>query len=67
MERLTKDNEAKIDEIYKAIVGSELHPDGLIQRVDKLEKFSGRMKKAIWTITGVLMSLGAILKLIEDA
>ncbi len=55
----------KIDEIYKAIVGSELHPNGLLERVDRLEKFRTNSLKAAWTLSGVILALGTILKLTQ--
>jgi len=59
------ESERKINEIYDAIVGSELHPNGLLDRVDKLERFKEVVKKTGWTATGVLVAIGTILKFIK--
>jgi len=59
------ESEKKINEIYDAIVGSELHPNGLLDRVDKLERFKEVVKKTGWTATGVLVAIGTILKFIK--
>tara|TARA_R110001632_G_scaffold195229_1_gene316819 strand:- start:2200 stop:2382 length:183 start_codon:yes stop_codon:yes gene_type:complete len=58
-----ENQEQKIDAIYDAIVGSDLNPNGLINRMDKLEKFKAASMKAIWTVGGVILAIGTILKL----
>ena len=60
-----KDNNQKLDEIYNAIVGSELNPNGLLHRVGKLEKQSSVIKKMTWTVAGILMAIGTVLKIVK--
>jgi hypothetical protein len=36
--QMEEDLKSKIDEIHKALVGSDLHPEGLICKVEKMAK-----------------------------
>jgi len=62
MEKIDKD---KIDKIYDAIVGSELQPNGLLDRVDRLEKWASSVKRFTWIATGILIAGSAIIKLLK--
>ena len=53
----------KLDAIYDAIVGTELNPNGLIQRMEKVEKDNANTKKLRWTIAGAATIITAIFKL----
>tara|TARA_R110000744_G_scaffold121232_2_gene225761 strand:- start:845 stop:1027 length:183 start_codon:yes stop_codon:yes gene_type:complete len=57
------DNDEKIQQIYDVIVGSELHPDGMISRIQELENFKSLALKAFWTGTGIALTIGTVLKL----
>jgi hypothetical protein len=42
----------KINRIYETLVGTELNPHGLIERVEKLEKRDSEIKKFQWIAVG---------------
>ena len=44
--------EDKINRIYETLVGTELNPHGLIDRIETLEKRDGEVKKMQWLIMG---------------
>lgn len=45
--------ETKVDKMYDALVGSDLIPNGVIGRVDKIEEYQGKDKKQKWVALGV--------------
>ena len=55
----------KIDRIYETLVGTELNPNGLIDRVEKLEKRDGEVKKMQWLVMGGAGVLSFIISLIK--
>ena len=60
------DDKRKLDEIYTAIVGSELHPNGLLNRVEKLEQWASNAKRFAWIGTGIFIAGSAIIKLLRE-
>ena len=50
MEKLEKD----IAEIKTALLGNEFNKNGLLQRVETIEKYQAKDKKAKWTVAGGL-------------
>ena len=55
----------KIDRIYETLVGTELNPHGLIDRVEKLEKRDSEVKKMQWIVMGGAGVLSFIISLIK--
>lgn len=57
-----KTTDQKIDAIYDALTGTELNPNGLIPRIERLEKYQARDKKQKWVAAGGFSVLGVLAK-----
>ncbi len=55
--------EKQINSIHEALIGNDYNDNGLINRVKKVEKYQATDKKQKWTIAGVGIALGFILKM----
>ena len=62
MQKQVDNIEAKVDEMYKSIVGSELNPNGLIKRVKTIEDYQNKDKKQKWMVAGGFAVLGLLSK-----
>lgn len=65
---IDQETKNKVDDIYNALVGNdELGVKGLVDRVEKTEKYIETDKKMKWTAAGVITALSsAISWLIND-
>lgn len=54
--------EKQVNEMHSALMGTKYGQKGLVERVDGIEKYQMNDKKQKWTIAGVGISLGFILK-----
>jgi hypothetical protein len=54
-------NQSKDITIIKhAITGSDLNPNGVIERLDKLESFASKAKKHGYIVAGILIAFSAL-------
>jgi hypothetical protein len=60
-DQLTK-IERQVNSIHEALIGNEYNGEGLIDRVKKVEKYQESDKRQKWTIAGVGITIGFILK-----
>ena len=49
--------------MYEALVGSELNPDGLIDRVKHIEKQQESIKKRHWMVAGGISVISFLISL----
>ena len=59
---MDKDLKNKIDSIHEAIVGSALQPNGILKRLDELEKLKTEFKRFKFIGVGVITIIGLLLK-----
>jgi len=52
--------QTQMSEMHTAICGSRLNPNGLIQRMDKVERYQSKDKKQKWIVLGGIAALGGL-------
>lgn len=55
--------EAKVNKMYDALVGSELNPEGLIDRVKNIEEQQESIKKRHWMVAGAISVISFLISL----
>jgi len=63
MQKQVDNIEAKVDKMYDALVGSELNPNGLIDRVKHIEKQQESIKKRHWMVAGGISVISFLISL----
>jgi hypothetical protein len=54
--------ETDIKELKDFLIGSDLNKNGFINRVESLEKYQSNDKKQKWTLAGIGLAIGFLLK-----
>lgn len=62
MQEQVNNIERDLKEVKEALLGNEYNPNGFIKRVEKVEKYQANDKKQKWTLAGVGLAIGFILK-----
>jgi hypothetical protein len=58
--------EKKVDKLYDSIIGSDLQPNGINPRLQKVEEYQSKDKKQKWMVAGAALLLGTIAKFWKD-
>lgn len=62
MQQQVNNIEKDLKEVKAALLGNEYNPNGFVKRVEKLEKYQSNDKKQKWTLAGIGLALGFVLK-----
>ena len=54
--------EKDVKELREALIGNDFNPNGFVKRVEILEKYQSNDKKQKWTLAGIGLAIGFILK-----
>ena len=57
--------ERQVNSIHEALIGNDYNDNGLIDRVKKVEKYQMNDSRQKWTIAGIGISFGFLLKFWE--
>lgn len=63
MQRQVDNIELKVNKMYDALVGSDLNPEGLIDRVKHIEKQQESIKKRHWMVAGGVSVISFLISL----
>jgi len=63
MQEQVNNIESDLKEVKDALLGNEYTKEGLIHRLGEIEKYQSNDKKQKWTIAGIGIALGVLLKL----
>lgn len=63
MEEQVNKIEQQVNSIHEALIGNDYNDNGLISRVKKIEQYQSVDKKQKWTIAGVGLAFGFLLKI----
>jgi len=54
--------QSDLKEVKEALLGNEYNKRGFIDRVEELEKYQNNDKKQKWTLAGIGLAIGTLLK-----
>ena len=57
--------EREVKELKEALVGNDFNSNGFIKRVEEVEKYQSNDKKQKWTVAGIGLAIGFLLKFWE--